>query len=171
MASEKILKMKEEEVKKLAEKMKDASLVLLTDYRGITVADVTELRSTLRKINAEYYVVKNNITKRALNKNGITELDDKLVGPTAVIIAKEEYLPALKAIYAYSKDHDFYQMKSGVLDGKLSDVVLDVRQITNGAWREQTKLELGYLYAMFPALGNPAEDLEGYKAALEANGK
>ena len=122
MASEKIIKQKEEEVKKLAEKMKDASLVLLTDYRGITVADVTELRSTLRKINAEYYVIKNNITKRALNKNGITELDDKLVGPTAVIIAKEEYLPALKAVYAYSKDHDFYQMKSGVLDGKVSDV-------------------------------------------------
>ena len=122
MASEKIIAQKEKEVNELAEKMKDASLVLLTDYRGITVADVTELRSTLRKINAEYYVIKNNITKRALNKNGITELDDALVGPTAVIIAKEEYLPALKAVYAYSKDHDFYQMKSGVLEGKVSDV-------------------------------------------------
>ena len=53
MASEKILKMKEEEVKKLAEKMKNASLVLLTDYRGINVEDVTGLRAELRKTNAE----------------------------------------------------------------------------------------------------------------------
>ena len=61
MASEKIIAQKEKEVNELAERMKDASLVLLTDYRGITVADVTELRSTLRKVNAEYYIIFNNI--------------------------------------------------------------------------------------------------------------
>ena len=121
MASEKIIAQKEKEVNELAEKMKDASLVLLTDYRGITVADVTELRSTLRKINAEYYVIKNNITRRALKECGI-EIDDALVGPTAVIIAQEEYLPALKAIYKYSKSNDFYTIKGGVLEGKVSSV-------------------------------------------------
>ena len=118
MASEKMIKQKEEEVEKLAEKMKDASLVLLTDYRGINVADVTELRKNVRNAKAEYMVIKNNITKRALNKIGITDLDDKLVGPTAVIISSEEYLPALKAIYGYSKNNDFYQIKGGVLEGK-----------------------------------------------------
>ncbi len=121
MASEKILKMKEEEVKKLAEKMKDASLVLLTDYRGINVADDTELRKSVRKVGAEYCVIKNNITRRALKECGI-EIDDALVGPTAVIIAKEEYLPALKAIYKYSKANEFYKIKGGVLEGKASTV-------------------------------------------------
>ena len=121
MASEKILKMKEEEVKKLAEKMKDASLVLLTDYRGINVADDTELRKSGRKVGAEYCVIKNNITRRALKECGI-EIDDALVGPTAVIIAKEEYLPALKAIYKYSKANEFYKIKGGVLEGKASSV-------------------------------------------------
>jgi len=122
LANEKIIKQKEEEVNQLAEKMKSASIVLLTDYRGINVADVTELRKTLRNANAEYVVIKNNITKRALNKLGISELDEKLAGPTAVIISQEEYLPALKAIYSYSKSHDFYKMKGGVLEGKVASV-------------------------------------------------
>ena len=118
MASEKIIKQKEEEVNALAEKMKSSSIVLLTEYRGINVADDTTLRKTVRNAKAEYCVIKNNITKRALNKLGITELDDKLVGPTAVIIAQEEYLPSLKAIYKFSKDNEFYKIKGGVLEGK-----------------------------------------------------
>ena len=58
MASEKIINQKKEEVSKLADKMKDAKIILLTDYRGINVADVTELRSELRKSNSEYRVIK-----------------------------------------------------------------------------------------------------------------
>ncbi len=122
MASEKIIKQKEEEVEKLTEKMKNASIVLLTEYRGINVADDTELRKNVRNAKGEYMVIKNNITKRALNKLGITDLDDKLVGPTAVIISQEEYLPTLKAIYKFSNDNDFYKIKGGVLEGKVSSV-------------------------------------------------
>ena len=122
MASEKIIKQKEEEVNKLAEKMKDASIVLLTEYRGINVEDDTKLRKNIRNSNAEYMVIKNNIIKRALNKIGITDLDDKLVGPTAVIIAQEEYLPSLKSIYNFSKDNDYYKIKGGVLEGKNTSV-------------------------------------------------
>ena len=122
MASEKIIKQKEEEVEKLAEKMKDASIVLLTEYRGINVSDDTILRKNVRNVKAEYMVIKNNITKRALNKIGITDLDEKLVGPTAVIISSEEYLPALKAIYGFSKNNEFYKIKGGVLEGKVTSV-------------------------------------------------
>lgn len=120
MASEKILNQKKEEVTKLANKIKEAKLVLLTDYRGISVEDVTVLRSDLRKSNTEYAVIKNNITRRALEACGITELDNVLEGPTAVIIAQEEYLPALKAIYKFAKENDFYKIKGGVLEGKVS---------------------------------------------------
>lgn len=63
MASENILKQKEEEVSKLAEKLKEAKVILLTDYRGINVADVTKLRADLRNTNSEYKVIKNNIIK------------------------------------------------------------------------------------------------------------
>ena len=122
MASEKILEQKQKEVAELAAKMKDASLVLLVDYRGINVADVTNLRKSVRNVNAEYSVIKNNITRRALEACGITELDATLEGPTAVIIAQDEYLPALKAIYKFSKENEFYTMKGGVLEGKVSEV-------------------------------------------------
>ena len=80
MASEKILNQKKEEVSKLAEKMKEAKIILLTDYRGINVADVTELRAELRKSNSEYTVIKNNITRRALAEAGIEGLESLLEG-------------------------------------------------------------------------------------------
>ena len=119
MASEAILKQKEQEVDELAEKMKNAKLVLLTDYRGITVTDVTNLRASLRKANGEYKVIKNNITRRALEKNGVEGLEEKLVGPTAVIIGNEDYLEPAKAIYEFTKNNEFYKIKGGIVEGKV----------------------------------------------------
>ena len=92
MASEKVLQQKKEEVSKLAEEMKEAKLILLTNYRGINVADDTSLRRDLRNVNAKYTIIKNNITRRALAEAGIEGLEDKLVGPTAVILCNEDYL-------------------------------------------------------------------------------
>lgn len=119
MASDKVLKQKEEEVKKLAEKLKDAKVILLTDYRGISVSDVTKLRNDLRNTNSEYKVIKNNIIKRALNENGENGLDELLEGPTAMVIGKEDYLEPAKAIYNYSKNNDFYKIKGGIIEGKV----------------------------------------------------
>ena len=119
MASEKIINQKKEEVANLAAKMKEAKIILLTDYRGINVADVTELRSELRKSDSEYKVIKNNIIRRALAENGIEGLDDLLEGPTAVIMNNEDYLETAKAIYNYSKDSETYKIKGGVIEGKV----------------------------------------------------
>ena len=119
MASEKILKQKEEAVKNLAEDLKTSNLILLVDYRGITVEDATKLRKEVRETNAEYRVIKNNIIKRALNANGENGLDELLEGPTAVITSTEDYLEASKIIYNFSKDNDFYKIKGGIIDGKV----------------------------------------------------
>ena len=119
MASEKILNQKKEEVSKLAAEMKEAKIILLTDYRGINVTDVTNLRTDLRNVNAKYTVIKNNITRRALAEAGIEGLEDKLVGPTAVIMSNEDYLEPAKAIYKFSKDNDYYKIKGGVIEGKV----------------------------------------------------
>ncbi len=119
MASEKILNQKKEEVSALAAKMKEAKLVLLTDYRGINVEDVTNLRTELRNAKAEYKVIKNNITRRALAECGIEGLENQLTGPTAVIMSNEDYLEPAKAIYKFSKDNDFYKIKGGVIEGKV----------------------------------------------------
>ena len=119
MASEKILNQKKEEVTKLANEMKEAKLILLTDYRGINVEDVTKLRTDLRNANAKYTVIKNNITKRALAEAGIEGLEEKLEGPTAVIMANEDYLTPTKAIYDFTKNNDYYKIKGGVIEGKV----------------------------------------------------
>ena len=119
MASEKVLKQKQAEVAALAEKIKSAKCVLLTEYRGINVTDVTELRAKLRSSNTEYKVMKNNIIRRALAECGIEGLDDVLVGPTAIILDNEDYLAPSKAIYEYAKANDFYKIKGGIIDGKV----------------------------------------------------
>lgn len=119
MASENVLKQKEEEVKKLAEKLKEAKVILLTDYRGINVADVTKLRTDLRNANSECKVIKNNIIKRALDANGESGLDDLLEGPTALVIGTEDYLEPSKVIYNFSKNNEFYKIKGGIIDGKV----------------------------------------------------
>lgn len=111
MASEKIINQKKEEVANLAAKMKEAKIILLTDYRGINVADVTELRSELRKSDSEYKVIKNNIIRRALAENGIEGLDDLLEGPTAVIMNNEDYLEAEKQFTITVKTMIFIKSK------------------------------------------------------------
>ena len=108
MASEKILN-----------QMKEAKLILLTDYRGINVTDDTTLRRDLRSTGAKYNIIKNNITKRALAECGIEGLEEKLEGPTAVVISSEDYLEPSKIIYKFSKDNDYYKIKGGVVDGKV----------------------------------------------------
>ena len=119
MASEKIIKQKEEAVKNLAEDLKDATLVLLVDYRGINVDDVTKLRKEVREAKADYRVIKNNVIKRALNANGETGLDELLEGPTALITSKEDYLAPAKAVYNFAKKNEFYKIKGGIIEGKV----------------------------------------------------
>ena len=119
MANEKVIEQKKAEVSALAEKIKNAKLVLLTDYRGITVTDVTNLRTSLRKVNSEYKVIKNNITRRALQECKIEGLEDMLTGTTAVIMGNEDYLEPLKAVYEYTKKNEAYKIKAGIIDGKV----------------------------------------------------
>lgn len=119
MANEKVIAKKQTQVDELANEFKEAKVVILADYRGITVADVTKLRTDLRNANAEYKVIKNNITRRALNANGQTGLDEALEGPVAVVIGKEDYQEPSKVIYNFTKAHDFYKIKGGIVEGKV----------------------------------------------------
>ena len=119
MANEKTIAKKQEQVNELAQELKEAKLVLLTDYRGINVTDVTKLRKDLREADAEYKVIKNNIVRRALEANGESALDEVLEGPVALVIGKEDDLAPSKVIYNFTKDHDFYKIKGGIVEGKV----------------------------------------------------
>ena len=117
MANEKIIELKKQEVTKLAERFKKANIILLTDYRGINAEDVTKLRKDLGNVEAEYSVIKNNIIRRAFEEMGIKDFEEKLVGPTAVITCKSDYLATSKVIYNFIKENDYYTLKAGMIEG------------------------------------------------------
>ena len=120
MPSEKALTKKKEKVQELSEKFKKAKMIVFTEYRGISVEDDTKLRATLRESGNEYSVVKNSTILYAAKEAGIEGLDT-LEGPTAVVIGYDDYVAPAKAVNDYAKDHEFYTIKLGVMDGKLID--------------------------------------------------
>ena len=119
MASQNIINQKIKQVEELSEKINKAKVVLITDYRGINVADVTTLRAKLRGTNSEYKVIKNNITRRAMQACGYSELENLLEGTTAVVLGYDDYLETSKVIYEYAKNNEFYKIKGGIIDGKV----------------------------------------------------
>lgn len=119
MPSNETLQKKQQEVVEIAEKIKNAKAIIIVEYRGVNAGQITQIRADLRKSNAEYRITKNNITKRAFNENNISELDQYLTGPVAVVYGNEDYLEPAKVIYEFAKDHDFYKIKAGIIDGKI----------------------------------------------------
>ncbi|MDD4066689.1 MAG: 50S ribosomal protein L10 [Clostridia bacterium] len=119
MPNKEILKKKEEEVKIISDKVKGSKAIIVVEYRGVNAEQITNIRADLRKCNAEYKVTKNNIIKRGFEDAGIKELDDSFVGPVAVVYGKEDYLEPAKILYNFSKDNEFYKIKSGIIDGKI----------------------------------------------------
>lgn len=122
MANEKVLSKKKGEVQTYKEKFEKSKLVILTDYRGISVGDVTKVRADLRKSNTEYKVAKNSILKFAAKEAKLDDLESLLEGPTAVVFSYEDYVDPAKVIYDYAKTSEFYKIKGGVMDGKVISV-------------------------------------------------
>jgi large subunit ribosomal protein L10 len=130
MPSKKILEKKQEQVKTLADKFSKAKMIILTDYKGINVEDVSNLREELRKENNDYMVVKNSTIGYAAKEANIEGLDKYLEGTTAVVIGYDDYISPAKTVNNYAKDHDFYKVKVGVMDSKvISDS--EVKKLAN----------------------------------------
>jgi len=122
VANEKVLAKKKDEVKLYKEKFEKSKLVILADYRGINVSDVTKIRADLRKSSSEYKVTKNSILRFAAKEAKLDELESLLEGPTAVVFSYDDYVEPAKVIYDYAKTSDFYKIKGGVMDGKVISV-------------------------------------------------
>lgn len=122
MPNSKVLAKKQSEVEVYKEKFEKSKLVILADYRGINVSDVTKIRSDLRKSNTEYKVAKNSILQFAAKSANLEELTSLLEGPTAIAFSYEDYVEPAKVIYDYAKTSEFYKIKGGVMDGKIISV-------------------------------------------------
>src|SRR3954468_23416399 len=104
-------------VAELTDKFRSSSAAVLTEYRGLTVAQLKELRRSLGE-NSEYAVVKNTLTKIAANEAGINTLDDLFNGPTAVAFITGDPVESAKGLRDFAKDNPNLVIKGGVLDGK-----------------------------------------------------
>lgn len=104
-------------VAEITDKFRASNAAVLTEYRGLTVKQVKNLRRSLGE-NAQYAVVKNTLTKIAANEAGITELDDLFAGPTAVAFVTGDPVESAKALRDFAKDNPALIIKGGVLDGK-----------------------------------------------------
>ena len=119
MPSQKVLETKQQYVNELADKLKNAACGVIVDYKGINVADDTQLRKSLREAGVEYFVVKNTLLKRAAEAAGIDGLDEHLEGTTAIALSKEDIIIAPKLLYKQVEaSKGAYSIKVGSIDGK-----------------------------------------------------
>lgn len=118
MANAKIIEKKQSTVAEIKDKVQNASSVVLFDYRGLSVAEVTELRRLLRASGSDYKVYKNTLTKRAMDELNIN-LDEYLAGPSAISFSADQLAP-IKVLSDFAKKHDKLELKVGIVDGKIS---------------------------------------------------
>ncbi len=116
------VELKQPIVAAIAEDVKDAASVVLVDYRGLTVAQDTELRKQLREAGIIYKVCKNTMMKRAFEGTDFAGLSEYLEGPSAIAISKEDATAPARIICKFAKEAEKLEVKAGVVEGTVYDV-------------------------------------------------
>ncbi len=154
----------------IAEQFRSSTATVVTEYRGLTVAHLAELRTSLRG-TATYTVAKNTLIKRAAAEAGIEGLDDMFAGPTAVAFVNGEAVDAAKAIKKFAKDHKALVIKGGFMDGHpltVSEVEaiadLESREVLLAKLAGAMKGNLSKAAGLFAA---PASQMARLAAALQ----
>lgn len=119
MANAKIIEEKKKIVEQIEKKLEDACLVVFTDYRGLTVDEMTDLRNRLRVPGVEYKVLKNTMTEFALKNQGLEDAIPRLAGPNAVLFSQEDPVGPVKSIFEFIKQYKKLEVKIGILEGQM----------------------------------------------------
>ena len=165
-------------IAELAEKFRGSSAAVLTEYRGLTVAQLAELRTNLRG-NATYSVVKNTLTERAAKEAGVeSAFEGQLVGPNAIAFVEGDPVEAAKALRNFAKDNPLLVIKGGVLDGnpltaeeieKLAK--LESREVLLAKLAGAMKAQLTQAAYLFNApLSQTARVIDALRAKVEEQG-
>ncbi|MBW2451988.1 MAG: 50S ribosomal protein L10 [Deltaproteobacteria bacterium] len=150
---------KEAVVAEFAEKLQATKAAYLADYRGLNVEQATALRCKLHEAGVEYRVVKNTLLRLAAKGSDAECLDEFLVGPTAIAFAKEDPVAPAKALVEFAKSHEAFELKAGVLDGKLLSPA-DIKALSDLPSREEL------LAKMLGSMSAPASNFVGVLAAI-----
>jgi large subunit ribosomal protein L10 len=122
---------KEAAVSEIAARLSGSEAALLTEYRGLTVGQMAEVRNALRDVDADYKVYKNTLTRLAVREVGLEELSDRLEGPTAIAFCHGDAVAAAKAIDDAVRKYPVLSVKGGVLSGRVmgADQARDLARI------------------------------------------
>ena len=168
---------KVERVAELKEQIEGANALLLTEYRGLTVEEITELRRSLRDVDASLAVIKNTLMLRAANDAGITDLDEMLEGPSAVAFVNgDDVVAVAKKLKDASKQFPALVIKGGYMDGGALDAAgasalaeLESREVMLSKIAGMVKADMARAAAAFIAAQSRFLSLlEAYKAKLPA---
>lgn len=113
------LETKKQIVAEMVEKFNGSKSVIVTDYRGLNVAEVTELRKQLREAGVDYRVVKNTLLKIAAKEAGIEGTEEYFQGPTAVAFGLSDAVSPAQVLSKFAKEHKNLEIKGGILEGQL----------------------------------------------------
>ena len=114
------LESKKQVVSKISESFKGASTMVIVEYRGLTVADLSELRKSLKAVKASFNVYKNTLVQRASDELGYNELDQYLSGSNAYVFSKD-VVEGPKVLAKFAKKHENLVIKAGLVEGKVVD--------------------------------------------------
>jgi large subunit ribosomal protein L10 len=110
---------KVETVEELKQRLDGARTVLLTEYRGLTVQQLNDLRKQLRAVSAEYRVVKNRLARLAGAERGLDGLRPHLKGPTGMVVSKDDPVAVSKALHAFARTNQALAIKAGYVEGQI----------------------------------------------------
>ena len=116
------LEAKQQITEDLHDRFARSAIIVLTDYKGLDVISINELRRKLREANIEYQVVKNTLLVRAAEDTEISLIKDHFKGPSAVAISYDDPVAPAKVLTQFAKENDKLEIKVGVLNGKVLDV-------------------------------------------------
>jgi len=133
---------KSEVVQELTTKLAASPSLYVTDFTGIAVKPMTELRRKLRAAGVDYMVVKNTLALRALKEASVSGLDDLIHGPTGFVFAGTEAMTAAKILAAFQKEHDVLAVRAGLVDGR-TVTAAEVKRLASLPSREELMAQLG----------------------------
>lgn len=116
----KAVEMKQQQADLITEQFKNSVSTIIVDYRGLTVAQVTELRKQLREAGIEFKVYKNTLVRRAAEAAGVEGLEEFLTGPNAIAFSNEEVVAPAKIIAEFAKTNEKLEIKAGIIEGKVT---------------------------------------------------
>jgi len=154
---------KVEAVAELKSRLDGVKTVVLTEYRGLTVHQLADLRKQLRAVSAEYKVVKNRLARLAIQSSRLEGLGQHLTGPTGVVFSKEDPVAVAKALQAFAKANQALAIKAGYVEGQMLPPA-ELKALADLPSREQLRARLvgaiqGILSQLVGVLTAPQRDL------------